>query len=192
MKKQDNKIPQTNKLNKTLLLTQSAFLLSTLIVSGFIQIPTPWAVPMTLQTMVLLLCGLILPFKEATMTIGTFLIAGAIGFPVFAGGAGGLTYFAGPTGGFLAGFACVRLTINLVCGFKPSEQYRWKLGLCCLAGLVPIYLGGVFWLHYGIGLSLKKAVLSGIVPFLPGALIKIAITHVIFTNLRERNVILKG
>ena len=177
---------------KTLFLTQSAFLLSILIVSGFIQIPTPWAVPITLQTMVLLLCGLILPFKEATLTIGTFLIAGGIGFPVFAGGAGGLTYLAGPTGGFLFGFAFVPLAINLVCGFKPSAQHRWKLVLCCVAGLIPIYLGGVLWLHYGIGLSLKKVVLSGVVAFIPEALIKVPITYMIFTSLRERNVILKG
>lgn len=179
------------RTTKTLLLTQSAFLLSILIVSGFIQIPTPWAVPMTLQTMVLLLCGLILPLKEATMTIGTFLIGGAIGFPVFAGGAGGLTYFAGPTGGFLAGFVFVPLTINLVSGFAPSEKHGWRLCVCCFAGLIPIYLGGFLWLHHGIGLTLKKAALSGVAPFIPGAIVKVALAVAVFTGMRERNVILK-
>jgi biotin transport system substrate-specific component len=141
--------------------------------------------------MVLLLCGLILPLKEATMTIATFLIAGAIGFPVFAGGAGGLTYFAGPTGGFLAGFAFVPLSINLASSFNPSKKHGWGLCACCFAGLVPIYVGGVFWLHYGIGLTLKKAVLTGVAPFIPGAFLKVAIAVAIFTGIRERNIILK-
>ena len=87
------------------------------------------------------------------------------------------------------GFLFVPLAINFAGNFKPATKHGFKLIFCCFAGLIPIYFGGVIWLHLGIGLSLKKAILSGVVPFIPGALIKITVTYVIFTNLRERNIV---
>ena len=175
--------------NKTLLMTQSAFMLSTLVISGYVKIPTPWGIPFTLQTLILLLCSLILPFKAATLTIGTFLMGGAIGLPIFAGGAGGFTYLAGPTGGFLAGFILVPLVVNIISGFSPKSLSGGRLLAAATCGMIPIYLLGVWWMVYGTGLPVKKAFYGGVLPFLPAAFIKIALAVILFEELKKRSVL---
>ncbi len=172
-------------MEKTFSLTKSALLLTLLITSGFIVIPTPWAVPFTLQTMVLMLTGLMLPIGRATKLVLVFLAAGAMGFPFFAGGAGGLAYIAGPTGGFLLGFLAVRLTVNLVCKSKPEEASKLRISGACAAGLVPVYLTGILWLVLAHKQTLMAAFTVAVIPFIPAALIKVFLATTLYLRIRK-------
>src|SRR6056297_2752500 len=82
---------------------QTGALLVALISAGaFISVPIPGSpVPIVLQNMFVILAGLVLPAGWAALTVGVYLLLGAVGLPVFAGATGGLAHLAGPTGGFL-------------------------------------------------------------------------------------------
>ncbi|HVU42198.1 MAG TPA: biotin transporter BioY, partial [Xanthobacteraceae bacterium] len=71
--------------------------------SSWIEAPM-WPVPMTAQTYAVLLIGAVCGFRLAAATVAAYLVEGAIGLPMFAGGAGGPQHLIGPTGGYLIGF----------------------------------------------------------------------------------------
>jgi len=74
-------------------------------VGAFIAIPLPLSpVPIVLQNFFILLIALVLGPRMGTASVALYLLLGALGLPVFAGGKGGLAHFFGPTGGYLAGF----------------------------------------------------------------------------------------
>ena len=79
-------------------------------------------VPMTLQPLMLSMITLLLPFKAATISIVIYLLLGALGLPVFAGGFSGVGSLAGPTGGFLIGFAFFPIAYNLFTKTKVIEN----------------------------------------------------------------------
>ena len=75
------------------------------VVGAYIAIPFPLSpVPIVLQNLFVLLAGLLLGKKWGAASMAIYLLAGAVGLPVFAGGTGGIGHFAGPTGGYLIGF----------------------------------------------------------------------------------------
>lgn len=90
---------QTQIALKALLVVLGVALLT---LAAKVQVPF-WPVPMTLQTLVVLLIGATYGARLAGVTVGSYLVIGAIGVPVFASGAG-ITYMLGPTGGYLIGF----------------------------------------------------------------------------------------
>ena len=92
---------QVSSIGKILLLILGVAILS---LSAHMKVPF-YPVPMTLQTLVVLLIGMTYGMRLGGLTILSYLILGALGAPVFSGGAG-VAYLVGPTGGYLAGF-CV-------------------------------------------------------------------------------------
>jgi biotin transport system substrate-specific component len=127
-------------------------------------------VPITLQTMFVLLSGLILGSRGGAAAVLLYLAAGGLGLPVFAGGRGGLAMLLGPTGGFMLGF----LLAAMLCGLakrhgRPSFP---RDALLCAAGAAVILLAGSLRLMSVLDVSFGKALLAGAVPFLPGEAIK--------------------
>ena len=170
----------------TILLTTSALLLSLLIVGAYVKIPMPWGVPLTLQPLALMLVGLTLPIRYALLTVGSYLIAGFVGLPVFAGGAGGAAYFAGPTGGFLIGFLLMPLAMKIVTGRDSNNCSSLRLVAACLFGLLPLFGCGAYWFAYQNGLTIGKTISVVILPFLPGDLLKAAIATALYLKVKER------
>ena len=85
--------------------TRIALLTALIAVSSYIVIPLPFSpVPVTGQTLAIMLCALLLTPKQATFTLITYSFIGLSGVPVFAGGAAGPGVILGPTGGFIIGF----------------------------------------------------------------------------------------
>ncbi|MDN5928030.1 MAG: biotin transporter BioY [Hyphomicrobiales bacterium] len=134
-----------------------------------------WPVPMTMQVFgTFLLAGLVGGRLAASM-IALYLLEGASGLPVFASAAhGGVGFLSliGPTGGYLLGF--------VVAAFVSGEWIRRAgLGgrvasvLPMLAGLLLIYGFGWLWLSQFVGWA--KALTVGVLPFLPGDLLKICL-----------------
>ncbi|MDR1578324.1 MAG: biotin transporter BioY [Deltaproteobacteria bacterium] len=141
-------------------------------VGGLLAIPiNPFSpAPITLQTMFVLLAGLILGSRAAAWAMLLYLLAGILGLPVFAGGRAGLAVFFGPTGGFLLGF----VPAAMFCGLAKKEPVRSFLsvmGFCLVATAITLALGSI-QLCLVLKISFVKALLVGVVPFLPGGLLK--------------------
>lgn len=154
-------------LSQALLVVAGIALLA---ISAHVKIPF-YPVPVTMQTLVVLMIGMSFGTRLAGITVLLYLVDGALGLPVFAGGAG-LAYMMGPTGGYLLGF----LVAAVVLGQLAEKGWGKSLGTTIAAmviGNVVIYMFGLFWLSQIIGL--EKAVQFGLMPFVYGDVLKIVI-----------------
>jgi len=142
--------------------------------SAKIHVPF-YPVPMTMQTFAVLVIAMVYGPVLGTATVALYLAEGAFGLPVFSGTPErgiGLAYMAGPTGGYLAGF----LMSAALLGWLNSRGWdrRFSTALAAMVlGTAVILLLGFAWLSVLIGA--EKALQFGIVPFLPGAALKIAL-----------------
>lgn len=154
-------------------------LFATLIaVSGYITIPLPFStVPVTAQTLAVMLAGCLLPIGHAAASVLVFLLMGAIGLPVFSGGAAGLGVIAGKTGGYLIGFLFGAAVIAALKGKKPG--FLRLLTVNAIGGILVVYLFGVLWLNFVTGIGFQKAVIFGALPFIPGDIVKIVVAALV-------------
>jgi biotin transport system substrate-specific component len=138
------------------------------------QVPM-WPVPMTMQSFVVLVIGMAYGPRLAGTTVAMYLLEGALGMPVFAGTPEkgiGLAYMAGPTGGYLAGFVVAAVAM----GWLAERGWDRKPSLSIVAmtiGTGLLFLPGVAWLSVLIGF--EKAVASGLMPFVVGSVLKLAL-----------------
>lgn len=136
-------------------------------------------VPMTFQSLVVLLIGAALGPRLAAAAVLGYLAQGAAGFPVFAGTPEkgiGLAYMAGPTGGFLVGF----LVSAVLVGWLAARGFGRTIAsasLVMLAGTVAIYAPGLAWLGAVVGWD-KPVLEWGLWPFVYGDVLKLAIASV--------------
>jgi biotin transport system substrate-specific component len=140
-----------------------------LTISAKVQVPF-YPVPMTMQTLVVLLIGMAFGARLGVATVALYLAEGAAGLPVFAGTPEkglGLAYMMGPTGGYLLGFV---LAAGIAGWIVERRRDATGLALAVLAGSIAIYASGVLWLASFVGLG--KALELGLVPFLWGDLLK--------------------
>lgn len=162
-------------------LVYTALFVALISMGAFIAIPVG-PVPIVLQNMFVLLAGLILGPARGAACVAVYLLVGLAGLPVFAGGTSGIGKLFGPTGGYLLGYlpaVLVTGVISRTLGEKPSSDI-----LAMIAGSVIVYAAGVPWLKIAFSLSWGKAVAAGIVPFLPGDVLKIAAGTVIAGKIR--------
>jgi biotin transport system substrate-specific component len=150
-------------------------------VGAYLAIPIG-PVPIVLQNMFVFLAGLLLGARGGAASVALYLLAGACGLPVFAGGTGGIGRFAGPTGGFLVGYLPAVVLIGWVARQRTGGIRRDVAAM--LLGALALYACGVPWLAAVTGLPLGKAVTVGLVPFLPGDAVKIAAAALIARSLR--------
>ncbi|MBI1383645.1 MAG: biotin transporter BioY [Rhizobiales bacterium] len=141
-------------------------------VCAHIKVPM-YPVPMTMQPFAVLLVGLAFGWRLGGLTVLAYLAEGALGLPVFTGGAG-LAYMAGPTGGYLVGFLAAAVTAGWLAG-QGWGRPAVRVFLAMLIGTAVIYAFGLAWLAFGLGLGLEKAVTVGMLPFIPGDLVKAAL-----------------
>jgi len=144
-------------------------------VGGLIAIPLPFTpVPITLQTFFTFLAGALLGKYLGALSQLIYLLLGVVGLPVFAKGSSGIGVLLGPTGGYLVGF----IPAAFLVGYLLERREKPPFGLIFLAmvvGLVAMYLPGVGWLMWVTRMNLVKALLLGVLPFLPGDAVKILV-----------------
>lgn len=157
--------------SEQLRMTVYASLLAALTAVGAYLIIPLGPVPISLQTLFIYLTGLLLGSRWAAAGVGIYLLAGACGLPVFAGGTGGISRLAGPTGGYLIGYLAAACVIGLI---TERAKRHWAIDVVAmLIGTFVIYAAGVVWLKILTGMTFSKAVALGMLPFLVGDSLKI-------------------
>ncbi|MDC0045107.1 biotin transporter BioY [Pelagibacteraceae bacterium] len=141
-----------------------------LAISAKIQLPF-WPVPMTMQTFVIFLIGMTYSVRLSFITVSIYLFEGALGLPVFASG-GGIAYLVGPTSGYLYGMLISSVVISYLANLGFSKTY-FKTSITLLIGSFVIFLFGILYLGSIIGF--EKAIIAGLLPFIPSELFKIAL-----------------
>jgi biotin transport system substrate-specific component len=173
--------------NAALRITLTALFAALIAGGGFISIPLPFSpVPIVLQNLFIVLAGLVLGPMLGSAAVLLYLMAGALGLPVFAGAAGGIARFSGPTGGFLVGYFFSALTAGIIAG-KPltvKEAPLPRLALAAALGFLAAYIPGLLWLFRFVG-TWPKTIVGGLLPFLPGDLIKAALVTAAAKRLRR-------
>lgn len=136
-------------------------------------------VPMTLQTLAVLLVGAALGARKGAAALITYVVAGAAGLPVFAGGGhfllsaktGGLS----PTFGYLIGFILAAGLVGWLCERFGADRTPWGTAAAMLAGNVVIYAAGLPVLAALFGLTGQALLGAGLTPFLIGDALKLAL-----------------
>ena len=180
---------EINKIAKVILVAVLGSLLLT--ISAKIKIPF-YPVPMTMQTFVVLFLGISLGPKIGLLTVSLYLFQGIFGLPVFAGTPEkgiGLSYFVGPTGGYLVGFlvaTCLAGYFNYKncfgTGMISAIKISFKNLIKLIFALSFIYIFGLLWLGILIGWD-KPIFQLGAQPFLLAELLKMLILSIIAGSL---------
>jgi biotin transport system substrate-specific component len=158
-------------------------------VSGFFILPLPGGVPIVLKNMFVVLSGTVLGGFYGGLAVLIFIIAGLSGIPVFVipGGPG---VFLSPLGGYITGYFAGSLCAGLVCGLPKMSEKKisaTRLIRVCTAsflGYAMILLCGSLYLMLLNSMSFKAAMAAGLLPFIPGDLLKFAMSVPLALKLR--------
>ena len=175
----------TNNISKKLVFT--ALFAALIAVCGFISIPVPGTpIPIVLQNMLTVLTGLMLGPVWGTIATALFLVAGALGLPIFSGGTGGISRLMGPTGGFLFGYVIATLVAGII---AQRPVYGKKTSLIRLisatvAGFVVMYIPGVIHFMNVMEKTFAQTMTLCVIPYIPGDIIKMVIAILLASKLR--------
>jgi biotin transport system substrate-specific component len=172
--------------DRTRQLASAALIAALMAGSSWIEIHVG-PVPFTLQTTFVLLAALLLTPGWAATSMLLYLVLGAVGLPVFAGGTGGVGVFALPAGGFLVAFPLAAAAGSLV--YRGLRRVRWRTFGATVAAIIAVevvvYAVGVPWLAYVTGLSIAGATAVAMLPFLVPDAIKALMAVMIATAVRR-------
>ncbi len=162
----ENSIPQ--KARDIAIVISASWLLA---ISAQFSFNLPFSpVPVTGQTLVVLLIGSLLGKNRGAAAVGLYLLQGAVGLPVFAGGKSGFITLVGPTGGYLIGFIAAAYIVGILAELRYDKSLVYT-GFSLFVGSLVIYIFGLFWLVQFVGES--SALQLGLFPFLAGDFVKI-------------------
>jgi len=151
-----------------------------------VELPLPLSpVPVSLQSLAVVLSGLLLGARIGALSQALYLLVGALGLPVFAGGAAGLDVLLGATGGYLVAFVPAAALAGWA-GRREAGTAR-RLGWSFLTGLLAhaaIFALGLPWLMVVAELGIAETLEAGCTPFLPGAVAKSFVAAAIATPRR--------
>ena len=153
-------------------------------VGAYIVIPLP-LVPITMQTFFVSLAPALLGGALGALSQVIYVLIGLIGLPVFAGGKAGFGVLIGPTGGYLAGFIIGAYIIGKLIEMKRQPGFVWMVS-AMVVGHIALYALGVAQLMFVAKLSLGKAVAVGVIPTLPGGIVKILAAAFVALKLRNK------
>ena len=137
-------------------------------------------VPISLATLVVYLAGTILGAKRGVLAVVLYLLIGAAGVPIFSGFSAGVQKIAGVTGGYLRGY--------LICAAVTGLAADCSGGLRLLAmtvGTLCCYAIGTMWFMAQTGVDLSGALLSCVIPFLPGDVLKIIAANAVTDAMKK-------
>ena len=168
-------------------LVYTALLAALTAAGAFIRIPLGFS-SITLQFLFTAMAGVLLGPAYGALSQGVYVALGLIGLPIFTT-CGGFAYVLQPTFGFLLGLIPTAAVIGALSRKSTSP---WSTALACVAGLAVLYAVGVPYMalilngYMGKGMSVSALLWAGMIPFLPGDTIKIAVTALLCPLLRSR------
>ncbi|MFB8894060.1 MULTISPECIES: biotin transporter BioY [Microbacterium] len=136
-------------------------------------------VPITAQTLGVMLAGAVLGPVVGAASVGTFLALVAVGLPLLAGGRGGLAVFAGPTAGYLVGWLVGAVVVGLIvhAGGRRPVWWRTVAGLL-IGGVLVVYACGIPVQSLVLRLPLEQAALANLA-FVPGDIVKVVVATLV-------------
>ncbi len=151
-----------------------------------IRIPLPFTpVPITGQTLAVLLSGAVLGSRRGFCSQALYLAAGVAGLPVFAGGAATFGQMLGPTGGYLWSYPVAAGLLGWLVE-RGAARKTWRLALALALSDGLILSTGTAWLHAAFKFPYAQALLLGFYPFLVGDVLKIALVGCLLPRLLRR------
>ncbi len=174
---------RTTVTTKTMVLT--GVMAAVMCIMGPLSIAIPISpVPLSLTNFAIYITIYVLSTRLGTCSFLIYLLLGLVGLPVFSAFTGGPAKLLGPTGGYIIGF----IPMALICGFFIDRFFSRRLFhfLGMVLGTAVCYLFGTLWLSFQAGLGFYAALWAGVIPFIPGDLIKIVISMIAGPALRIR------
>ena len=172
------------RLGQRSLVTKTVFVLAgTLILALASRISVPMVpVPITMQTFAITMIGALYGWRLGAVTVLAWLGEAAIGFPVLAGGAGGVAPFMGPTAGYLVSFPIIAALVGWLAerGWSGNRIVRSFIAHLS-ANILCLAIGGA-WLAALIGA--EKGWLLGVAPFILGAVLKSALAAAVLKTIQ--------
>jgi biotin transport system substrate-specific component len=187
LEKNSEKNPVHNPSSRLRMMVFSSLFTVLIITGGYISFPIPLSpVPIVLSDFIAMLAGLFLGAAWGCASVGLYLFLGALGFPVFAGGKAGLVILFGPTGGFLFGYLISAFVVGMISrGISRRKNSLNKMFSpfrdlsALLAGNILLYAAGVPWLKFALKITWKESLVLGLLPFIPGAIVKIIVSIIL-------------
>ena len=165
-------LPRSSAISNIALISGGVLLLAA---SAQIAIPVPGSpVPVTGQTLGVLLIGTSYGSGIGLATFAIYLLAGIAGAPVFAGASFGMEKITGATGGYLIGMLITTYVLGLLAKRNLDQKFLTALP-SMLLGNVIIFSCGIIWLHHFTGKDWTWTINAGLTPFIVGEILKIAI-----------------
>lgn len=130
-------------------------------------------VPISFTNMAVYFTIYVLGTKNGTISYLIYLLLGLVGLPVFSGFSGGAGKLFGPTGGYLIGFIFMAVICGIFVEKWPAKLYLHFIGM--ILGTAVCYLFGTIWLAFQANMDFSAALAAGVIPFIPGDLVKIII-----------------
>ncbi len=146
------------------------------------RVPLPFTpVPVTGQVLAVLVCGALLGGGYGMLSQVIYVAMGAMGIPWFAGGAAGIAILAGPTGGYFIGFVVAALFLGTCTERSATARTLDGQVRLMLVAVAIIYLFGTLQLMFGLRVTLTRALVLGVVPFVAVDVLK-AVLAALFTS----------
>ena len=141
-------------------------------------------VPLSLATLAIYLAAATLDWRFGTLSVLVYVLIGLVGVPVFSNFSGGIQKLVGPTGGFIVGYIVCALIVGLIVG--RLETIKWIYPAAMVLGTAVLYAIGTAWFVILMKVTLQKALVLCVVPFLIGDAAKIILASVLAPILRKR------
>lgn len=141
-------------------------------------------VPVSLGSFAIYLSVYVLGWKRATLSCIIYLLLGLVGIPVFSGWQAGPAKVFGPTGGYMLGY----LLVTVVSGILIDRFYHkiWAGAFALVLGTLLLYGAGTAWLAYQANMNFTDALWAGVIPFIPGDIVKIIVAMAVGIPVRSR------
>ena len=182
---------QLSQKSKTAMMALCGLFAAIAAVCSWISIPLGFTpVPVNLGTLAVFLCGALFGPKYGPLSLTVYALAGAVGVPVFSGFRGGFSVLAGPTGGYIIGYIVGAFVIGLIITAATRSEHSTAVSVVLYAfamicGLAACYSLGTAWFMFSTHTGFAAAMVSCVIPFLPGDALKITAATILARKLKK-------
>ena len=170
---------------KTTNLTLIGLMTAVTCILGPLSIIIPISpVPISFTNLAIYFTVILLGWKKGTISYLVYLLIGFVGVPVFSYFTAGPAKLLGPTGGYLIGFIFMALIAGYFVDKYPGKIHMYIAGM--VLGTIVTYALGTGWLAFQANMSFNAALFAGVIPYIPGDIIKIVIAAILGPSIKKQ------